>query len=64
MDSVRIVHRQEITPEQACDARVRALRFVFDCHAKKRGSAEHTAPDDAEGRFRDGFHAYKASVPR
>jgi hypothetical protein len=46
MNSAHIVYRQGITPEQARDARIRALCFVFDCHARKKGGAEHTAEDD------------------
>lgn len=37
----------DTTPEQARDARVRALRFVFDCHAKKNTTSVSTATDAA-----------------
>jgi hypothetical protein len=38
MTSARIVYTPlDIKPEQARDARALALRFVFDCYAKKKG---------------------------
>jgi hypothetical protein len=45
MGNARIVHTSpSITPAQARDARARALRFVLDCYAKRKGGPA-TAPD-------------------
>lgn len=58
------VPRQGINPEQNRDLRARALRFVFDCYAKKKSGVFGTAPNDAEGKVGDGFHADKTSIRR
>lgn len=39
--------RPNLPPEQARDARARAWKFVFECHAKKQ-AASPGRPDDAE----------------
>ena len=48
-DTTRGVFRlaPDITPEQAKDARARAWKFIFDCHAKKK-AARLGDPDDAK----------------
>ncbi len=47
MNSPRIT--PSITEEQALDIRARALKFVLDCHAKKRGRLPvKSGPDDTE----------------
>jgi hypothetical protein len=37
--SARIAPGLDIAPEQARDARARAWKFVFDCHAKKNATS-------------------------
>ena len=45
--SLHTVHRSEFTPEQAQAARIAALRFALDCHARKK-TARPGGLDDAE----------------
>ena len=48
-DSARIIcrPRTDITPEEAQAARIAALRFALDCHARKK-AALPGGPDDEE----------------
>ena len=61
MGSVRLVRRRDMTPEQARDARARALRFVFECAARKKGGVSGTAPNDGKGI--DKHAPAKKSIP-
>ena len=50
MTSARIVYTPlDIKPEQARDARALALRFVFDCYAKKKAEGRWESPDGRDG---------------
>lgn len=53
-DVSRIVYvpRSDTTPEQACDVRARAWRYVFDCYAKKKAGVRG-AGDEAKGSEND-----------
>lgn len=62
MDSFRAVSRQGITQEQARTLRAHALRFVFDCHAKKKGGP--TTAQDAPKEIRDDRNATPSIPPR
>ena len=65
MDSPRVVYRpaSDATPEGEVRALAEAYGFILDCCAKKKGGARHTAPNDAEGRSGNGFHADESSLP-
>jgi hypothetical protein len=41
----------DASPEQARDVRARAWTFIFDCCAKKKGGAGHTANDPKEIKY-------------
>ena len=55
--------RPGATPEGEVRDLAAAYSFILDCCAKKKGGARHTAPNDAEGRSGDGFHADEPSLP-
>jgi hypothetical protein len=61
-DAPRVVpHRNGgTTTEQARDARARALRFVLDCHAKKKAARPAPVPDGRDD-VRKGQDAHTAT---
>lgn len=61
MSSARVVHvsRTDIDATQARDARARAWKFIFDCHAKKKAAGvTSTDGDDTKGRSVNDFRAH------
>jgi hypothetical protein len=55
MSSVPIAHYQNRASTPAVPARVAALRFALDCHAKKEAATSRVSrPQDAERRSSDG----------
>jgi len=59
-----IIYRPKpgLTPDQSRDARARAWRFVFDCHAKKTVTSEEKPASPLANRgakkgIKDAFHA-------
>lgn len=55
--------RPDVTPEQARDARARALAFVLDCHAKKNAAGCDQHRDGEDGTEIKGDSAYVRSIP-
>ena len=55
MDDIRIARRfhPNITPEQACDTRARAWRFVFDCWEQKKAAGKVGGEEHARKEFKD-----------
>ena len=61
MNSARMTHSQRLGTPPPKPARLAALRFVLDCHAKRGRLLDKSGPDDGTEVKEDSANEYRST---